>query len=38
MLGIDGVFYGFLFSAMNGSLVTSILIKKTTENEYANEG
>jgi photosystem II P680 reaction center D1 protein len=27
-----------LFSAMHGSLVTSSLIRETTENESANEG
>ena len=29
---------GSLFSAMHGSLVTSSLIRETTENESANEG
>ncbi|KAB1226459.1 Photosystem Q(B) protein [Morella rubra] len=38
MLGVAGVFGGSLFSAMNGSLVTSSLIRETTENESANEG
>ncbi|KAK8670841.1 hypothetical protein V6N13_037455 [Hibiscus sabdariffa] len=38
MLGIAGVFGGSLFSAMHGSLVTSSLIRETTENESANEG
>ncbi|KAF3677284.1 Photosystem II protein D1 [Capsicum annuum] len=38
MLGIAGVFDGSLFSAMNGSLLTSSLIRETTENESANEG
>jgi photosystem II P680 reaction center D1 protein len=37
MLGVAGVFGGSLFSAMHGSLVTS-LIRETTENESANEG
>jgi photosystem II P680 reaction center D1 protein len=37
MLGVAGVF-GSLFSAMHGSLVTSSLIRETTENESANEG
>ncbi|KAK7234378.1 hypothetical protein RIF29_46967 [Crotalaria pallida] len=38
-LGISaGVFGGSLFSAMHGSLVTSSLIRETTENESANEG
>ena len=38
MLGIAGVFGGSLFSAMHGSLVTSSLIRETTENESANAG
>ncbi|MCE3052380.1 hypothetical protein HAX54_052450, partial [Datura stramonium] len=38
MLGIAGVFGCSIFSAMHGSLVTSSLIKETTENESANEG
>jgi photosystem II P680 reaction center D1 protein len=38
MLGVAGVFGGSLFSAMHGSLVTSSLIRETTENETANEG
>ncbi|PHT94548.1 Photosystem II protein D1 [Capsicum annuum] len=33
-----GVFGSSLFSAMHGSLVTSSLIRETTENESANEG
>jgi len=37
-LGLAGVFGGSLFSAMHGSLVTSSLIRETTENESANEG
>ncbi|KAG5111049.1 hypothetical protein JHK82_040272 [Glycine max] len=36
--GVAGVFGGSLFSAMHGSLVTSCLIRETTENESANEG
>ncbi|KAJ4732866.1 Photosystem II protein D1 [Rhynchospora pubera] len=36
--GVAGVFGGSLFSAMLGSLVTSSLIRETTENESANEG
>ncbi|KAL3523360.1 hypothetical protein ACH5RR_016194 [Cinchona calisaya] len=36
--GIAGVFGGSLFSAMHDSLVTSSLIRETTENESANEG
>jgi hypothetical protein len=35
MLGVAGVFGGSLFSAMHGSLVTSSLIRETTENESA---
>ena len=38
MLGVAGVFGGSLFSAMHGSLVTSSLIRESTENESANEG
>ncbi|MFQ6660563.1 hypothetical protein Gotur_029036, partial [Gossypium turneri] len=38
MLGVAGVFGGSLFSAMHGSLVTSSLIRETTENESAKEG
>jgi photosystem II P680 reaction center D1 protein len=38
MLGVAGVFGGSLFSAMHVSLVTSRLIRETTENESANEG
>ncbi|KAH1113692.1 hypothetical protein J1N35_007070 [Gossypium stocksii] len=37
MLGVAGVFGGSLSSAMHGSLVTSSLIRETTENESANE-
>ncbi|XLR07333.1 hypothetical protein S83_035271 [Arachis hypogaea] len=36
--GVAGVFSDSLFSAMHGSLVTSSLIRETTENESANEG
>ncbi|KAL5231232.1 hypothetical protein ABZP36_030008 [Zizania latifolia] len=36
--GVAGVFGGSLFSAIHGSLVTSSLIKETTENESANDG
>jgi photosystem II P680 reaction center D1 protein len=32
MLGVAGVFGGSLFSAMHGSLVTSSLVRETTEN------
>lgn len=38
MLGVAGVFGGALFAAMHGSLVTSSLIRETTENESANVG
>jgi len=38
MLGVAGVFGGSLFSAMHGSLVTSSLIRETTENESTNLG
>jgi photosystem II P680 reaction center D1 protein len=38
MLGVAGVFGGALFSAMHGSLVTSSLVRETTENESHNKG
>jgi len=38
ILGVSAVFGGSLFSAMHGSLVTSSLIRETTENESANAG
>merc|ERR1711993_51688 len=38
MAGVAGVFGGSLFSAMHGSLVTSSLIRETTENESTNIG
>ncbi|QEQ01394.1 photosystem II q(b) protein [Thermosynechococcus sp. QKsg1] len=38
MLGVAGVFGGALFSAMHGSLVTSSLIRETTETESTNYG
>merc|ERR1712048_1241063 len=38
MLGVAGVFGGSLFSAMHGSLVTSSLIRETTETESSNNG
>ena len=38
MLGVAGVFGGSLFSAMHGSLVSSSLIRETTENLSANSG
>ncbi|KAG6530095.1 hypothetical protein ZIOFF_012316 [Zingiber officinale] len=37
MLGVAGAFDGSLFSAMQGSLVTSSLIRETTESKFANE-
>jgi photosystem II P680 reaction center D1 protein len=33
MLGVAGVFGGALFSGMHGSLVTSSLVRETTETE-----
>jgi photosystem II P680 reaction center D1 protein len=38
MLGVIGVFGGALFSAMHGSMVTSSLIRETTEQESQNNG
>jgi photosystem II P680 reaction center D1 protein len=38
MLGVAGVFGGSLFSAMHGSLVTSSLIRETTEDISQNYG
>ena len=38
MLGVAGVFGGALFSAMHGSLVTSSLVRETTETESQNYG
>ena len=38
MLGVAGVFGGSLFSAMHGSLVSSNLIRETTEEVSANLG
>ena len=38
MLGVAGVFGGSLFSAMHGSLVTSSLIRETTEEVSQNNG
>ena len=38
MLGVAGVFGGALFSAMHGSLVTSSLIRETTETVSQNYG
>jgi len=37
-LGVAGMFGGALFSAMHGSLVTSSLIRETTETESQNYG
>jgi photosystem II P680 reaction center D1 protein len=37
-LGVAGVLGGALFAAMHGSLVTSSLLKETTESESANYG
>lgn len=38
MLGVIGVFGGALFAAMHGSLVTSSLIRETTEDQSQNYG
>jgi photosystem II P680 reaction center D1 protein len=38
MLGLAGVFGGALFSAMHGSLVTSSLVRETSETESQNRG
>ena len=38
MLGVIGMFGGALFSAMHGSLVTSSLIRDTTDNESQHYG
>ena len=38
MCGVAGVFGGSLFSAMHGSLVTSSLIRETSETESSNNG
>jgi photosystem II P680 reaction center D1 protein len=38
MLGVAGVFGGALFSAMHGSLVTSSLVRETSEIESQNYG
>jgi photosystem II P680 reaction center D1 protein len=38
MAGVAGMFGGALFSAMHGSLVTSSLIRETTEDESQNYG
>ncbi|MFP4009653.1 MAG: photosystem II q(b) protein [Spirulinaceae cyanobacterium] len=38
MMGVAGVFGGALFAAMHGSLVTSSLVRETTEYESANAG
>ena len=38
LMGVAGVFGGSLFSAMHGSLVTSSLVRETTETESQNYG
>ena len=38
MAGVAGVFGASLFSAMHGSLVTSSLVRETTESESPNAG
>jgi photosystem II P680 reaction center D1 protein len=38
MIGVAGVFGGALISATHGSLVTSSLVRETTENESQNYG
>ena len=38
MLGVIGMFGGALFAAMHGSLVTSSIIKETTDTESQNYG
>jgi len=38
MLGVVGIFGGALISAMHGSLVTSSLVRETTEDESTNLG
>ena len=38
MLGVAGVFGGSLFSAMHGSLVTSSIVRETTEDVSQNYG
>lgn len=38
MLGVAGIFTGALLSALHGSLVTSSLIRETSDLESANEG
>ena len=38
MLGVAGVFGGSLFSAMHGSLVTSSILRETTEEVSQNYG
>ena len=38
MAGVAGVFGGALFAAMHGSLVTSSLIKETTDEVSQNYG
>jgi photosystem II P680 reaction center D1 protein len=38
MIGVAGVFGGALFAAMHGSLVTSSLVRESTETESLNKG
>lgn len=38
MIGVAGVFGGALFSSMHGSLVTSSLVRETSETESLNRG
>ncbi|WP_353932095.1 Photosystem Q(B) protein 1 [Okeanomitos corallinicola TIOX110] len=38
MLGVAGIFSGAFLSSLHGSLVTSTLFRKTTENESPNTG
>jgi photosystem II P680 reaction center D1 protein len=38
MIGVAGIFSGALLSSLHGSLVTSSLIRETTEIESANQG
>ena len=37
-LGVMGIFGGALFAAMHGSLVTSSLVRESTESESLNKG
>ena len=38
MIGVAGVFGGALFAAMHGLLVTSSLVRESTETESLNKG